>query len=153
MNKIIFTCKYFNIRVRELLLALFVLLLLIFGLKAYENNETEKKKQEKIENICDFTNRNINDFNKLMSRADLCSKAWFKDLEAFITRIKDQNSHLLKKEKKKFKTVLKYQKEVFKDLKSFKKNQEDKNIDELKKSFKKYKKYYDGTCMKGKKGK
>lgn len=152
MNKILFTCKYFNIRVREVLIALLVLILLLFGLKACQNNDTEKKKEVKIENICGFTNENINDFNKLMSRADLCSDGWFKDLDAYITRIEDQNTYLKKKDKKEFRTVLKYQKEFLKDLNIFKKNQKDKNIEKLEKSFKKYKDFYDGKCGKGKIG-
>ncbi|MEG0093934.1 MAG: hypothetical protein RR945_09315 [Erysipelotrichaceae bacterium] len=153
MNKIIFSCKYFKIKVREVLIILLVLILLFFGLNSCQRrSELEKKKEEKIENNCDFTNENINDFNKLMSRVDLCSEGWFKDLNAYITRIEDQNKYLKKKDKKEFQTVLKYQKELLKDLNIFKKDQKDKNIEGLEKSFKEYKDFYDGKCGKGKIG-
>lgn len=157
MNRILFTCKYFKIRVREVLIALLVLILLFFGLNACQNNEVEKekekKKEEKIENICTFTNENINILNQLMSRVDLCSEDWFKDLNDYITRLEDQNKYLEKKNKKEFETVLSYQKEFLKDLEGFKDNQDDTTIDKMEKSFKEYKKLYDGKCMKGEKGK
>lgn len=154
MNKILFKCQYFTIRVREVLILGVVLVLLFFGLKACQNNEKEKQKEEKIVNICGFTNENINDLNKLLSRADLCSEGWFKDLDAYIERIKDQNTYLSKKkEKTDFKKVLKYQKKLLNDLKNFKAEQKDENIEKLKKTFQAYKKFYDGKCTKGIKGK
>lgn len=153
MNKVLFKCQYFTIRVREVLIVLLVLILLFFCLRSCQNNETEKKKEEKITDVCKFTNENINDLNRLLSRADLCSEGWYKDLDAYITRIEDQNKYLKKRENKESKTVLKYQDKLFKKLKAFKKEQKNKNIDELEKSFKEYKRFYDSKCMKEKQGK
>ena len=147
MNKIIFKCKYFKVRVKEVIIVLALLLLLFLVLSSCEKQEIERKKDEKIENTCVFSNENFNDFNRLLERADLCSEGWFKDLDAYITRLEEQNIRLEKKKGKQYKEVLKYQKAFYEDVKKFKEKQSIEAIDEVEKSFIKYKKYYETYCI------
>lgn len=163
MNKIIFKCSYFTIRVKELLILLVLFILLFFTLQSCnvkekkkqeaEKQEITKRKEEKIVNICDFTNQNINNLNQLLSRVDLCSQEWFKDFDDYIVRIEEQNSYLEKKEESEYKEVMKYQIDMVKKLKGFKQKQGEESIEELEKSLTNYKNMYDEKCGKGKIGK
>lgn len=154
MHHILFKCKYFTIRVREVAIIILLLILLFFGLRACQNNENGKKKEDKISNICEFSKENINDFDRLMSRADLCSEGWIKDLGAYIDRLEDQEKYIKKKkDDTSYQKLLTYQKALVKDLKALEKNQDDKTIKDLEKSFKKYKTFYEDLCRKGKVGK
>lgn len=164
MNKVIFTCQYFTIRVKEIVIFLVLLILLLFCFKGCQQNktamqlknqiekETEIKKEEKIVNICDFTNENIKDLNTLLSRVDLCSEEWFKDYDDYIARIEDQNNYLKRKKEAEYKEVLDKQQEILSDLKKFKNKQNEKNMEELEKSITNYKNLYDEKCGKGKVG-
>ena len=152
MGKIIFQCKYFKIRVRDLAIALVLLLLLFFGLKSCQHENTEKKKEEKIEDLCTMMNENLNDLDRLLSRADICSSKWFDDVEDYIMRLQDQNRILKEKKNKDAQEVLKLQTDIEKQLQKFKKDQKTKDVDDLQKTVKQYKKQYDNSCAFGKKG-
>lgn len=158
MNKILFSCKNFEVRVRDVVIVIIVclmivmLILLFFCMKTSQEKEVQKKKTEKIVSICDVTVENIDTFDELMARADLCSEGWFKDMDAYILRIEDQNEYLQKQEKTKYKLVKQQQVALLKRLKAFKKSQEVTTLNELEKAFKGYKKLNDDTCVKGKKG-
>lgn len=151
MNKVLYTCKYFKIRVRDIVILLMLLFLLFFVLKSCQQDEVEKKKEEKIENICIFSGENVNDLYKLLSRADLCSDDWFRDLDAYVIRLEDQNLLLKKKEDKQSKKVYKLQIELLETLNEFKKNQDENTVNNLETSMKTYKSFYE-NCKKGKKG-
>lgn len=151
MNKVLYTCKYFKIRVRDIVILLMLLFLLFFVLKSCQQDEVEKKKEEKIENICVFSGENVNDLYKLLSRADLCSDDWFQDLDAYVIRLDDQNLLLKKKEDKQSKKVYKLQIELLETLNEFKKNQDENTVNNLETSMKTYKSFYE-NCKKGKKG-
>lgn len=114
----LFSCQYFKIRVREVLIIMMVLVLLFIGLKACGSNEDEKK-EDKIEKVCTFTKENINELERLMRRADICSKGWFKDVEAYLTRLEEQRELIKKKNTKEHKAVLKLHNEVLNKLEGF----------------------------------
>lgn len=128
------------------MIILLLLVLLFFGLSSCQKRELEIIKDEKITQTCVFPNENFNDFHRLLARADLCSEGWFKDLDSFINRIKDQNIRLAKRKGKEYKEILRYQKALLKELKNFKREQNVESIDALKKEFLKYKTYYEKKC-------
>lgn len=146
MGKIIYQCKYFKIRVRDLAIALVLLLLLFFGLKCCQHEKIEKKKVEKTEDLCTLMNENLNDLDRLLSRADICSSQWFDDVEDYITRLQDQNRILKEKDKQDAQEVLNLQTDIEKQLLKFKKYQKTKDVEDLQKAVRQYKRHYDNKC-------
>lgn len=179
MKKIIFECKYFKVRVRDVVIILGIILLLITILIAnnrQEENEnkkddpkieeitdedlTQEEKEElikekekiiieKLNDVCGFTKANINDFNYLLNRVDLCSSNWFYDLDLFAKRIEEQNNILKDKKDKNSKDVYGHQVSWLEEIIKLKDEQSKENIESLEKVFKEYKKYYEKTCTKG----
>ena len=156
MKKVLFKCRFFEIRVREVLLILLVLILLFFWFKSCSISEYEKqkqlKKEEKIENICPLTNNNIRDFEQLLSRADLCSEGWYQDLENYIEGLQDQNKYLEKRKKSNGKKILKAQTTFLKELNKFYDVKNIASIEKLQNAYDSYAETYEKNC-KNKEGK
>lgn len=171
MKKVIFKCQYFKLRVKDILIIIGILFLLVFGFVACQKQEegkgadnpqikeiedeelSEEEKeeliQEKLNDTCEFTKSNINDFHDLLNRVNLCDDEWFKDLEHFIKRIDEQNKRLKEKTDKYSKDIFIRQQVWGEEIIKLKNEQSDKNIQAVEKVFKEYKKHYEKTCIKG----
>ncbi len=147
MNKIIFRCAYFTVKLRDVAIIMGIVLLCFIGLKSCDSN-TEK--EEKIDNICVFTKENMNEFNTLISRADICSTLWFEDLDSYISRIEDQNKYIEKKQGSSYETLLEKQIQLLESIKLFEQEQSETSIVKLEKVFDKYMQYYNDSCDKEK---
>lgn len=155
MNKIIFKCSYFTIRVREVAISAIVILLLFFVLKGCQEQDQEKKKtaqkkEEALHEVCGYTSRNLKDLNDLLKRGDFCLDNWFEDLDDYIIRLEDQNNLLKKKSNSKDKKVYKLQVTLLNQLKNLKENQDESTIEKLEEIVEAYQVFSKQECKRGK---
>lgn len=136
MNKILFQHGSLTLRVREVVIAVIVIIIILFGLSRCSSPNIGRLKLQAISDKCKFTNNNLSDLNDLLKRSDLCSTTWFNDLDNYITRLKEQND--LIKNKPGYKDIYKIQDKLVNKLEEFKEKQTNQIIDELEIIIKEY---------------
>lgn len=98
---------------------------------------------------------NVNDLNTLLERSDLCSEAWFKEYDAYINRIREQDELLIKEMTKEdskssdTKDVYEAQESLLKVLEAFRKKQAEHEVELLETELKAYIRYYHQDCDRG----
>ncbi len=150
MQKVLFRCRFFEVRVKEVLIVLLVLILLFFLFKSCSISEQEKqnqlKKEARVEDICPLTNNNISNFEQLLYRADLCSESWYRDLKNYIESLQNQNKYLEKSKKKNIKYIFKAQVSFLDYLYQFYEEKDDKSVEKLQKAYYSYVEAYTKVC-------
>lgn len=154
MGHILYKGKHITIRIRDVGILIILLLLFFFCLRSCTDHALDAKKEDKIKDHCTIMKINVNDLNKLLERSDLCSEAWFKEYDAYINRIKEQDDLLIKEMSEESKVsdtkgVYEAQESLLKALKAFRKKQTEAEVELLKAELKVYVRYYHENCDRG----
>lgn len=154
MKHIIYEGKYIKIRIRDALIWITLLLLFFFCMRGCEQRSLQAKKEDKIQDHCLIMKANVNDLNELLKRSDLCSEAWFREYDAFMKRLIEQNA-LLKQEAETAQTqnnateVREIQQEVITEMETFQNRPSMKQVEGLETAVKVYSRYYHEQCERG----
>ncbi|MDF9837548.1 hypothetical protein [Breznakia sp. PFB2-8] len=146
LNKILFYIKKRPVRVKDVLIIILIILLLLALCRCNKEKTKDQKIEDAVSDICKFPKQNAKDLTALLSSGDLCSEAWFEDVDDFIERLEVQNKALKKNHSKQAEALYKKQAELVKCLKAFRKDQSKKTIDALEKAFKAYQKQAKKGC-------
>lgn len=146
MGRIIFQYHRLKIRVRDIVLFMVLMLLLFFCMKGCQNAKIENKKEDKVNQPCVLMQENIHELNELLKRNDLCGDDWYRDLDDYRERLKEQNVLLRKQMKKEDQTLLPLQENIVTALKALREAPQAETIDELEKAVQEYQSSYRQRC-------
>lgn len=144
-STVIMQTQYFKITVREVIVALVMILVLSFTLVRCEDNGYLQR-VEALEDTCTFSNRNISALHDLLERSDLCSERWFEDYQDYMDRLIEQNEILETMDTKRAKEIYPIQVKLVNVLKNFYDNQSEGTLKDLQKQVEKYHDYHKGIC-------
>ena len=144
-NTVVFRCRYFHIKVRDMTI---VLLLLLFASIALIQCQSSGYIDEiaALEDTCVFPKRNLHALQDLLERSDLCSERWFVDCDDYIHRLQQQNDRLETMKGSRSQELYGVQKAVVEALTTFYKEQSDMNLQQLQDTVERYQKQYQGIC-------
>ena len=154
MKHIIYEGKQITIRIRDVVIGIILLLLFFFCVRSCVQTSIQATKEDKIQDHCLIMKTNVNDLNALFKRSDLCSEAWFREYDAFIERLKEQEV-LLDQEAQSTqihttaKEIRELQAEIEKEMQSFRKEPSIPKVEQLEQKVKAYSRYYHETCDEG----
>ncbi|MFV0393969.1 MAG: hypothetical protein ACK5LC_06190 [Coprobacillaceae bacterium] len=144
-NTVIFEYKRFNLKLRDVGVAIITIAILLFALVSCDNNG-RMEMLEALEDTCTFSTRNLHSLEDLLERSDLCSDKWFKDFKDYINRIEEQNELLDTMKSKRAKEIYPLQVNLLEALNDFYENQDDKTLKTLKDKVESYQGYHQGLC-------
>ena len=120
-----------NMQKKKITITMILIVIILLVFQCCSNSKTEQQKRQALEKIEEVIMINTSDLNMLLSRADLCSKSWFEDLEVYIARLEEQNQWLQSKQEEKYQVVYQIQMRLLTQLKEFAANQNEETVNQL----------------------
>ncbi|TDW14692.1 hypothetical protein EDD63_1342 [Breznakia blatticola] len=145
-NKVLFTVKTKEVKVKHVVVVLLLLLLLLLLQQCTSVKDDDQKKADTIENVCELASINTDELQILLERSDLCSEKWYEDYEDYEDALVEQHKLLKKHEGKKQKQLYKKQEVLIKAVKEFKEKETEASVNALEKAYEEYRTYAKSVC-------
>jgi hypothetical protein len=151
LNTIVYSHHRITIKVREIIISIFVVVfLLFFGLRSCTNNTEYLQRMDALEDTCAFPKDNINRLFDLLERADICSTDdWFSDYDDYIIRITEQNELLIDIKSEKHQDIYDVQVKLLDAMENFRDKQNEETLTKLQEEVENYQGLYSGICKGG----